>query len=406
MSSSPSHVATPSTILIRVSVNALSEHVQQILREISVGGPLLLELPIRGFWKAGLRKGKRAWRRAPAPTQEPVTRPEVPSQRDREVWEEEAAFSEPESWEPLEDDSEQGSPWIRIAQDYEVGDDVIGRVSGVRAKCILVELLPGAVGRVPIAQISREWVTDPSAHASCGDIVVVRVRSINAEDGEAELSLRDGEGHMPRKPISLAPEEPAFLRDEWEEELYIPEASQKESAIHVRSKGHRTKHSRKKRVPKSSQRTSTESKEGLRSNAQCGIDRLCTETGFRRALRKCWDEFSSDYPLGPFAVGPKVLAVVGGMSPKDAEYLLRACADIATGRVWKTRGREAHALRTSKGGGASQWTRATDSAKAWRCNLANSVSGMRIHWWQVPGRPSRSVEFASVNGHDDFSIPC
>lgn len=32
-------------------------------------------------------------------------------------------------------------------------------------------------------------------------------------------------------------------------------------------------------------------------------------------------------------------------------------------------------------------------------------SARRLHWWDVSGRDGRTIEFASVAVHDDFSIP-
>lgn len=405
MDSSTSQITTSSTVFISVHMHALSDHVQRVLRENFAGRPLLLEFPLRGLWKAGIRKVKRVCRRAPAPALEPVTRPEVASRTDRDVREQEAAYSEPESREPIEDESEQCSPWLRVAQEYEVGDDVIGRVSRVDAKYILVELLPGAKGKVPLGQISREWVTDPSAHASCGDIVVVRVRSITADDGKAELSLREGEGHFPRKPISLAPGEPLFLGDEWEEELYMKDASQQGTSIDHRCKEHRSKRRRRNRGRKALQRASLKNYDRPRSNGQRRVDWLCTETGFLEALRERWDQVARDYPLRAVVVGPAFLAGAKRLSSKDVDRLLSVCVDIATGQVMTIHGRSAHHLRTSRGGGASQIVRANDRGKAWRCQLSNSEKCMRVHWWQIPSHPDGSVNLASVNAHDDFSIP-
>jgi hypothetical protein len=61
-------------------------------------------------------------------------------------------------------------------------------------------------------------------------------------------------------------------------------------------------------------------------------------------------------------------------------------------------GCDVHQLRKGDGGNAPQWER-TDGARAWRCNLRIASGGSRLHYWLLA---DGTVEFASVNLHDDF----
>jgi hypothetical protein len=59
-----------------------------------------------------------------------------------------------------------------------------------------------------------------------------------------------------------------------------------------------------------------------------------------------------------------------------------------------------HAYRIGTGGGAPQVVRYADGAKAFRVDLESSTAAARrLHYWKLP---DGSVEFHSVNLHDDY----
>jgi hypothetical protein len=106
-------------------------------------------------------------------------------------------------------------------------------------------------------------------------------------------------------------------------------------------------------------------------------------------------------PLGPYVFGREFAQMVEGRRVEVAvKRIAWVCAMVACGRAARA-GCEVHRLRTGGGGNAAQLER-SDGARAWRCNLKSSAGGPRLHYWALP---EGTIEFASVAGHDDFSIP-
>ena len=112
------------------------------------------------------------------------------------------------------------------------------------------------------------------------------------------------------------------------------------------------------------------------------------------------------YPLGRMRVGRSFLGTLPTLDRVPLEKLLEVCAQVGSGRAHEIPGRSVHPFRTSEQGGAPYRVRARDDAKAWRCSLVDQTAGApRLHWWSVPGPDGATVEFASVNHHEDFSLP-
>jgi hypothetical protein len=103
-----------------------------------------------------------------------------------------------------------------------------------------------------------------------------------------------------------------------------------------------------------------------------------------------------------FRIGSGFLATLRQLEGVAEEKVVDVCAEVVLGVAEKKAGREMHPL----GEGASyldQRVRGADGAKAWRCALqVKTPSARRLHWWRLA---DGSIEFASVNKHDDVSIP-
>jgi hypothetical protein len=82
---------------------------------------------------------------------------------------------------------------------------------------------------------------------------------------------------------------------------------------------------------------------------------------------------------------------------------VKACVDVVIGSPGLLARREDHPLRVDDGPGARTRTRLSDNAEARRCYIEhNTPSARRLHYWVGP---EGAVEFASVNIHDDMTIP-
>jgi hypothetical protein len=104
-------------------------------------------------------------------------------------------------------------------------------------------------------------------------------------------------------------------------------------------------------------------------------------------------------------VGREFLGRLRDLDGISVEKVVEVCAQVASGRAHELAGRETHELHEGEGGSPAR-VRAGDGAKAWRCSLQdNTASARRLHWWEIPGRNGKTIEFASVAVHDDFSIP-
>ncbi len=108
----------------------------------------------------------------------------------------------------------------------------------------------------------------------------------------------------------------------------------------------------------------------------------------------------ADHPLR-FSYGPRFLeSVVGTVQSTEALRwkLPSALAWAASG--YEERLTRRHAYRTTEAGGSPQRVRGRDGARAFRADLeTNTAAARRLHYWKLP---DGTVEFHSVNVHDDF----
>ena len=72
--------------------------------------------------------------------------------------------------------------------DWNVGDIVEGKITGISKFGAFVEMAPGAVGLVHISEISTEYVADINEIHSVGDQVKAKI--ISTEKGKISLSIK------------------------------------------------------------------------------------------------------------------------------------------------------------------------------------------------------------------------
>ncbi len=103
-----------------------------------------------------------------------------------------------------------------------------------------------------------------------------------------------------------------------------------------------------------------------------------------------------------FDIGPQFAATVQQHGDRYRGKIVRACADVVLNAPELLRRADDHALRTGDGGSNPAIQR-SDGAVARRCSIEqNTPAARRVHYWILPGG---SIEFASINVHDDASIP-
>jgi 4-hydroxy-3-methylbut-2-enyl diphosphate reductase len=82
-------------------------------------------------------------------------------------------------------------PWTLVDQQFNVGDVVKGKVMRTVSFGAFVEITPGVEGLVHISQLANERVEKTEDVVTPGDIVDVRILSINPQDRRVSLSMRD-----------------------------------------------------------------------------------------------------------------------------------------------------------------------------------------------------------------------
>lgn len=74
----------------------------------------------------------------------------------------------------------------------EVGEKVVGRVTGVKPFGAFVELPDGKSGLVHISEVANKFVEDINDHVKVNDEVKVKVLSVG-DDGKISLSIKQAE---------------------------------------------------------------------------------------------------------------------------------------------------------------------------------------------------------------------
>jgi hypothetical protein len=104
-----------------------------------------------------------------------------------------------------------------------------------------------------------------------------------------------------------------------------------------------------------------------------------------------------------FQLGSSFLHTVEQHGERYRQKIVKTCGDIASGAPALITRRNDHQLRMKDDVTAPTKTRERDGAEARRCYVEERThAARRLHYWLLP---DHSVEFASVNVHDDMSIP-
>jgi len=306
-----------------------------------------------------------------------------------------------------------------------VGDVVPGRVFRIDPRYVLVELLPGAGVRVPLAEIDYTWVRDPAEILKVGERVNIELLELDPPAGRGIGSIKRALLAPPRAGVSLRPGEAPYFGSEGaeENEAHLRRALQRdqetlraqseelESALDDRQR--LAKHNEELKQQCASLRKELRSAEdrleAMEARVAGDLDPLASENAFLAAVRveharRCDEADRSRYPLVRMRVGRDFLASLRALESLDVGKVVEVCAQVASGRAHEIPGRAVHEL--TDGGTERSIVRLSDKAKAWRCALQlGSPSARRLHWWIVPGTGGASIEFTRVVVHDDFSIP-
>lgn len=307
-------------------------------------------------------------------------------------------------------------PWQRLAEVYEVGNVVRGRICRVEAKFVLVEILPGAALLAPLSELDWTFVKDPAELFSVGDRVKAKILSLDPDERRGTVSIKQAYATEVLPAVSPGPGEPPFLGDgdEPDQEATEEEPAGNDLAARVSQLTEELESAIADRAELMKRvrelRKDLRSAEDRLRAAADETDPTASETAFLTAVRveyaRRFNESDRQrYPLQRMRVGRAFLALVRCLHGVSVEKVVEVCAQVACLRAHEIPAREVHELR-SGGGGAPARARASDGAKAWRCSLQDGTpSARRLHWWDVPGKEGRTIEFASVAVHDDFFIP-
>ena len=107
--------------------------------------------------------------------------------------------------------------------------------------------------------------------------------------------------------------------------------------------------------------------------------------------------------LRPFSIGESFMQTVEVLGPNYRDRIIKTAGYVAINAPQLLRVREDHPLRSGQGAGSGTVLRGTDRATARRCAIEQGTPGARrLHYWVTT---DGSVEFASVNTHNDMAIP-
>lgn len=304
------------------------------------------------------------------------------------------------------------SSWQRVEQEYRVGDVVHGRVAELERNRVLVDLLPGARGVVPMSELDWAYVQHASEIVAEGDWVTAEIRKLIPAERECVLSIKRGRMAAPRDPISLVDGGPPFgppvddddraerpLRDrieQLEQEVVALRGERKSLLERLRETRERLVDARRAPSPAETE--------------EAGTDPFRDERTFLRAVRVAYatsmgEADRREFPLERMRVGREFLERARSLDGVGAEKIVEVCMQVACQRAHQIPARRVHRLRDGPAGSPNRM-RPADGAAAWRCSLQdNSPAARRLHWWDVPGESGRTIEFASVATHDDMSIP-
>jgi predicted RNA-binding protein with RPS1 domain len=320
---------------------------------------------------------------------------------------------------PLAAPSDTTDPWVRAAEIFRSGDVLRGRVCRVEKLFVLIEVLPGAAMVCPIRELDWQYVADASSLFTVGEVVRVILLSIDAGKRKGVVSVKRAYAEPWPPPVSLEEGGSLFLPDTPNESGDDGERSEKLNSQLVgleRENEELQQSLSEARATIAALRKSLKENEGRLATMEQAVaaeDPRSSPVAFLRAVRieyaRQFDESDRQkYPLARMRVGGEFMERLAAIEGVSTAIIVKVCCQVAAGRAHEVTARQVHHLHMGQGGTKVR-TRSSDRAVAWRCSLQDgTASARRLHWWDVPGGASgvqRTIEFATVNLHDDDSIP-
>lgn len=90
----------------------------------------------------------------------------------------------------------QAEPWSRVAEKYQVGQIVMGRITKLVPFGAFAEIEEGIEGLIHISELSDERIAHPKSVVREGDVVPLRILRIDPERRRLGLSLRQALGYQ------------------------------------------------------------------------------------------------------------------------------------------------------------------------------------------------------------------
>jgi len=331
--------------------------------------------------------------------------------------------------------------WDRLLALLAVNDVVRARVivSPFQSREIglHVELLFGCVCVVPVHEIPADLQAQPDLVLP-GRVVLVRVVSFRAEPRRVELSMYDlPASRRPTMQYSLFEDGPLFLDDtaphhapppvEAERQRIETELldtrqklaatthelakarAQFELMLDLHARDERTLDLQKERIRNLIDEMRKRPRESERDEPRIVAEpddgkaaKLLVERIERSILEHSTEADRRARPPLRFRLGSRFLATLRQLEGVAEAKVVDVCAEVVLQIAEKKAGRVLHPLGDGAASAAAL-VRDRDGAKAWRCAIqVKTPSARRLHWWRLP---DGTVEFASVNKHDDFTIP-
>ena len=86
------------------------------------------------------------------------------------------------------------NPWSEVEDRYHVGQMIEGKITRLSKYGAFVTLEPGVEALLHISQLSNATVNDPSEIVSVGQVLTMRIISIEIEKQRLGLSIREMNG--------------------------------------------------------------------------------------------------------------------------------------------------------------------------------------------------------------------
>ena len=309
--------------------------------------------------------------------------------------------------------------WRRLGEICRVNDVVWGQVCHIEPSYMLVEVLTEAALLVPLAELDYTRVRHPGEMFKLGERVKGVVLTLETKQRKGTLSIKRAYPMNDPRALSLGLGHAPFLSGDADEVLPASEAETEVTALRQELDAALEDRDRLREENKALKRQLADLKRSLRdaverpdaaSAQESTPDPTESEASFTNAVRASYQRqvIASErdrHPLQRMRIGARFLEDVRQIEGVSIGKVVDVCAQVACLIAIEIPAREVHMLRLGAPGTPVR-ERERDGAKAWRCSIQiGTASARRLHWWDVPGKDGRTIEFASVGLHDDFDIP-